>query len=54
MAQNLGKIHTKAVIDVLKRWGSFESCSAWEEANGLLWGRKSLSGGLGVGGNYTD
>ena len=33
--------------------GSFGSCSPWEGANDIPWGRKYLSGGPGVGGNYT-
>ena len=38
-----------------KRGGeSFGSCSAWEGANDLPWGRKDLPGGLGVEGNYID
>ena len=32
-----------------KRGGSFWSCSAWEGANNLPWGKKSLPGGPGVG-----
>ena len=33
-------------------WKKF--CSSWEGANVLPWGRKDLSGGLGVGENYTN
>ena len=33
-----------------KRGGSFENCSAWDGANYLLWGRKDLPMGPGVGG----
>ena len=37
-----------------KEEGSFGSCSAWEGANDLPWGRKDLPFGLGVGGNHAD
>ena len=47
--------------DIFKREGwtekereSFGSCSAWEGANVLPWGRKDLPGGPGVGENYTN
>ena len=41
---NLEKnMHTKVIVDV-STGGSFESCSAWEGANELPWGRKSLPG----------
>ena len=41
MAQIRGKIHTKAIVNVSRGRESFGSCSAWEGANDLPWGRKS-------------
>ena len=37
-----------------KEGGGVRSCSVWEEANDLPWGRKGLPSGHGVGANYRD
>ena len=37
-----------------KEQESFGSCSAWEGANDLPWGRNGLPGGPGVGGNNAN
>ena len=47
------RYHQKREVN-RKREGSFGSCSAWEGANDLPWGGKSLPGGPRVEGNYTD
>ena len=37
-----------------KRGRVLEAALLGTGANDLLWGRKNLSGGPGIGGNYTD
>ena len=44
----------KAIANVSREGGSFGSCSTWEGANNLPWGRKDLPGEPGVEANYTD
>ena len=48
------EISSKERGEQKKKGRSFGSCSAWEGANVLPWGRKDLPGRPGVGENYTN